>query len=65
MAWRSGEARREKVRLVGRVIVPHLLGVLQKNENGKEILDIQKREGSIGAKNHKPIEVAVPARERI
>jgi hypothetical protein len=44
VAWSGGEARRQKRRLEGKAVVPHVLGGLQKTEKEEECSDIEKRE---------------------
>jgi hypothetical protein len=61
-SW-GGEARRQRVRLGGRAARRNLLGVVHKNENEKEMLDIQKREGSGCSKSEMPIGMKAAAME--
>jgi hypothetical protein len=57
VASRDGEARKQKGRLGGITAGRDCLGVVQKNENEKEMVDIQKREESGGPKSKTPIEM--------
>jgi hypothetical protein len=65
VVWRGGEARRQKGRLGGRAVAPHFLGVVQKNDNEDECLDIEKMEGSGGGRRDWHIEAEIWAIERI
>jgi hypothetical protein len=59
----GGESRRQKQRLGGRTAGRDFLGVFQKKENEKEMLDIQKREGSGGSTSETPIDMQAAAIE--
>jgi hypothetical protein len=65
MSW-GGEARRQKGRLRGRRVGRDLMGVVQRNENEEEILDIQKMEGYDSSKSETLIkmETAIETIER-
>jgi hypothetical protein len=56
VVWSGGEAVRQKGRLGGRAVGPHLSGGPQKMEKEKECSDIEKREGSGSLKSPKTIE---------
>jgi hypothetical protein len=60
----GGEARGQKRPLERREARAHLWGVVQKNENEEETSDIQKREGSGGAKSKSYPAVEAPAIEQ-
>jgi hypothetical protein len=62
---RGGEARRQKRRLGGRKVVQDLLGLVKKNENEEQMLDIHKRDVFGGSKSQTPIERRVVAIETI
>jgi hypothetical protein len=58
--WRGGEAIRQKGRLEGRAVSPHLLGVSQKNESQDKTFDIQEMDGCRSAKSQSDIEADGP-----